>query len=1032
MKYSKYGFYALLWTALVVVSGCSEDSKTTEPKNPDVCDTAQSPCISGYSCVDKVCLKNAELGEACGEGIHCIDGKCVDGLCKKEDDQGDGDDNPNSGLIGSQCQSDKQCKEGTCLNRVCTETVGVGESCSSALPCEADLVCDEATSKCIKTAGVGEACSESVVCKLGECLDGVCTIVSEDDKLKMTDTDNDTIPDYWDRCDADTDGDGTPDCEDLDADGDTIPDSVEAGAGRKSYEEPTDTDSDGVYDFLSKDSDGNGIPDSVEGSCKVKTDEGGEALVDDEGNVVVDDACKPLTIDGAIVRTVDGIPLSDVDGDTIPDFQSLDNDGDGYMDEQEIRGVVYYKDGNVVPGRMCGEVVCEPGTPENPWDSDGDTIPDYNDSDSDGDTIPDWSEYNVDTDGDGNLDMYDLDSDGDTIPDADEKDLVYVGEGGRTTRCVLSPDCDGDGLLDGEEIVCDPELFPGVATKTMLSPDSDADGYSDAAEYAAALYAIEYNKSDACRVEGDCFRVMSQTEIGVYDNIERPEQLICDGVIGVKDVFDFYFELPKDGPEKTDVLEFSPSVSKLDVVINLDVTGSMQAEIDNIKEKLANVIIPETRKRVTDSSFGVSAFADFPVYLKKDKGSVSPDAVRYGYPTSRGVFQADKPWLMLANVTTLQTELLAAVQKYELTDGADNPEAGYESLWQIVGADTVTKETQAKYATMKLDEGLCVEPVTGWESLPVVNKVADRWGGAQFRKGSLPVVVHVTDAPSHNSTLAGDFGLKSYNYNEKYIANSHSDVDVHDLYAEKGARLITVYRRSATNAQQNKDGEGIVAGAQHPVLLNSSTQTDAVVPVCAFKTSATDWKCGENKCCTVTTNANSVDPNEEGKCALSYGIVDGKKLSDTLVDGIDALVKYGTNEVATRVVGEPIEGSEKTTACFIKRVEAKQYVAPAQEPEKSCNPVATMKKFKANPEDPEPAYFNGFENFAAGTSSTDRKGAQLHFNVIAQNDGCVEPKKTAQTFSAQVELYNPTTNLSLGKREVYIIVPGEVHENIVN
>ena len=217
------------------------------------------------------------------------------------------------------------------------------------------------------------------------------------------------------------------------------------------------------------------------------------------------------------------------------------------------------------------------------------------------------------------------------------------------------------------------------------------------------------------------------TQIGHFELISSPDQVICDAAVEVKDIFDFYFELPKNGPEKSDNLIFSPSVSKLDVVINLDVTGSMQAEIDDIKSKLGSTIIPKTKERVSDSAFGISAFADFPITLGNNSG------VHYGYPTNRTKYQADKPWNMLANVTTDSGVLTGAVSNYALTDGADYPEAGYESLWQIAGADTVTSETQTKYATMANDGTYCTGNPTGWTLLEAITPTADRWGGARFR-----------------------------------------------------------------------------------------------------------------------------------------------------------------------------------------------------------------------------------------------------------------------------------------------------------
>lgn len=260
MKYTKVGYYSVLLATLAFMGGCSDDGNSeSKASNPEICDEKSAPCLLGYSCVNATCLKNAAFGEACGDGIFCIEGKCMDGKCSQEQS-----DNPNSGNIGAQCVNDAQCKQGTCLNRVCTTTAADGESCEST-PCATHYVCDETAKTCKKLVNIGEACDDKVVCKIGECLSGKCQALSEDDILKTVDSDGDTISDYYDRCDVDTDGDGTPDCRDFDSDGDTIPDFIEAGKNRDMFDEPWDSDDDTIPDFLSKDSDGNGIPDMYEG-----------------------------------------------------------------------------------------------------------------------------------------------------------------------------------------------------------------------------------------------------------------------------------------------------------------------------------------------------------------------------------------------------------------------------------------------------------------------------------------------------------------------------------------------------------------------------------------------------------------------------------------------------------------------------------------------------------------------------------------------------------------------------------------------
>lgn len=140
-------------------------------------------------------------------------------------------------------------------------------------------------------------------------------------------------------------------------------------------------------------------------------------------------------------------------------------------------------------------------------------------------------------------------------------------------------------------------------------------------------------------------------------------------------------------------------------------------------------------------------------------------------------------------------------------------------------------------------------------------------------------------------------------------------------------------------------------------------------------------------------------------------------MSETLIDGIDALVKYGTYEVSTSIRGEAI-GNGKNTSCFIDYIEATGYEAPPAEPEKSCNPTATPAKIKAT------GYNDGFKNFATGTSSADKEGAKLKFKVHAKNDGCYVPGTETKVFTAYIDVYNPTTGLLFDTQQVAIVVPG--------
>lgn len=258
----------------------------------------------------------------------------------------------------------------------------------------------------------------------------------------------------------DSDGDTIPDYLDPDSDNDTIPDRIEAGNDGCSANPPFDTNMDFEPDYLDADSDGNGIPDAFEGCY---------------------DPTNPYTASATPATAVCDNP-TDTNGDTIPDYRDNDNDGDSISDRDEISGLSGTAD-DAVNGTFSGD--CDGdgkhdtlGSPDNPIDCDGDTIPDYMDPDSDNDTIPDRVEgrYMI-----NNLfARYNKDADGDTIPDADE-----AGDDpknprdtdGDTIPDYLDLDSDGDGLLDAWE-----REHEGY---NPYLEDTDGDGVSDLVEFGA-------------------------------------------------------------------------------------------------------------------------------------------------------------------------------------------------------------------------------------------------------------------------------------------------------------------------------------------------------------------------------------------------------------------------------------------------------------------------------------------------------------------------------------------------------------------
>jgi len=412
-----------------------------------------------------------------------------------------------------------------------------------------------------------------------------------------------------------SDQDGVTDNVDLAVDEDTgLPDKDDDQTDQSDQTDLSDQiipDDDTLFpdDLLSDDDsllpgdhDGDGIPDAVEkpGGVAVDTDKDGtpDFKDDDSDNDGIPDA-------------VEGV--GDADNDGTLDYRDKDSDNDGISDAVE-----------------AGSDLTEP------VDSDGDGTPDYCDIDSDGDGIGDLYEGVKDADGDTIPNYLDLDADGDGISDCIEKN-------GKTFK-----DIDQDGQPDCKtppDAAVAPADTDSDDRYDFIDTDSDGDGLGDDQE--AICPNLQKDGRVWADVDGDGFSDLAEAAVG---------SKVCDGANGVTDVagIDFYFELPYQKPEKTDILTFTPSVQKADVFFNIDTTGSMDGELYNLKQSLSSTIIPQIRLKISDSAFGVAQFKD-----------------EY------------EPSLIQNDPTTDTMTSQLAVNGLTAEFGGDGPEAGYFSLYNL-------------------------------------------------------------------------------------------------------------------------------------------------------------------------------------------------------------------------------------------------------------------------------------------------------------------------------------------------------------
>ncbi len=270
--------------------------------------------------------------------------------------------------------------------------------------------------------------------------------------------------------------------------------------------------------------------------------------------------------------------------------------------------------------------------------------------------------------------------------------------------------------------------------------------------------------------------------------------------------------LPYGGAPVDDLLEVEGQVGTLDVFFSIDTTGSFGGEIDNLQADLSRRIVPDLRARVADVAFGVSRFEDFP----------SPP---FGAP-------GDLPFVLGAPITTDQARVGSAVAALDqpLGNGGDIPEAGAEALYQIATGDG--------YPDL-------IAPYSG-----VAARGGGTLGGVGFRQDALKVVVHVTDAPTHEpADYASSF------------PGTHSLTDAIGALGGLGVRAL-----------------GISSGAPARSYLEElAVGTGAVVD-------ATDGSCPTG----VDGTARAA---RDGRCPLVFDVrSDGTGLANAITDAIANLL----------------------------------------------------------------------------------------------------------------------------------------------
>ncbi len=396
------------------------------------------------------------------------------------------------------------------------------------------------------------------------------------------------------------------------------------------------------------------------------------------------------------------------------------------------------------------------------------------------------------------------------------------------------------------------------------------------------------------------------------------------------------FVLPFEGLAESVDLTFTPDTQAADIAVSMDTTGSMGGEIEALRTSFSSDIVPLVAAVFPDTAFSVSEFADFPC------GS-------YGGGD-------DLPFELRQAVTTDITAVQAAINAMSAAGGGDFPESGFEALYQL-----------ATGAGRTFDCG------SGGE-IPALDPSAGL-GGVGFRDGSLPIVLHVTDAQSHAR------GESSYPLGA-------TREEAYEALDDLGARVI-----------------GIASGGEaRSHLVEVATETDTRVLPCAWG-EARPPDCSPEQCCTQNAGRGRA-PDDEGLCPLVFDISgSGAGLDDSVVAGVQVLSLFAPFDVRLRVRrdDDTFASSGVDTTCFVTGVEAIEAGAVPG----GCG-------FDPAPAPPgDDGRVDGFVDVTAGTPLT--------FGITAQN-GCVGPEVEQRLFPIHVDVVAGEA-ASFASVTLYVYVP---------
>jgi hypothetical protein len=251
-------------------------------------------------------------------------------------------------------------------------------------------------------------------------------------------------------------------------------------------------------------------------------------------------------------------------------------------------------------------------------------------------------------------------------------------------------------------------------------------------------------------------------------------------------------------------------------------------------------------------------------------------------------------------------------------------------------------------------------------------------GGVGIRYGSMPILVWITDAPSHNSGVTGNY--------YQPIPGVVPATSAQALVSMKqiGGRIIGVM--SGENAR--------------PDLTLAAVETKAILAPQAWGTESRPPGCAPLQCCTGINGAGVLPV--AGNCPLVFAIsADGTGLGTAIIDGIEHLLTSTSFDIGADLVDDPIDGIDAVSA-FVDRV-----VADNSAPYPCTQGLTAID-------------MNG--DSVPDTFIDVAPGSIVCFNVVLKTNQTVPPTSAAQYFSANLQIISDAVTI-LETRGVHFRVP---------